>query len=194
MSDNTTLLNTATELFWRKGYQATSMRDIQQALDLRPGSLYSRFQSKSELFEKVIVHYAEQILTRLEQSAQSKNALTATRQMFVQELLKPEERRYQRQCLLLNAMAESSKLKDRAAQALEDAMGKMLQGFITLAMSLQQQRLVCTHTPAEKIGQWLQIQFIGLRNTAFVSRNDEEVIYFIDKLLIDLQHQWPDSV
>lgn len=194
MSDNTTLLNTATNLFWRKGYQATSMRDIQQALDLRPGSLYSRFQSKSELFEKVIVHYAEQILARLEQSAQSEDALAATRQMFIQELLKPEEQRYQRQCLLLNAMAESSKLEDRAAQALENAMGKMLQGFITLAMSLQQQHLVCTQAPAEKIGQWLQIQFIGLRNTAFVSRNDEEVIYFIDKLLIDLQYQWPDSV
>ncbi|QPG04666.1 TetR/AcrR family transcriptional regulator [Salinimonas marina] len=193
MSDSTTLLNTATDLFWRKGYQATSMRDIQHALDLRPGSLYSRFQSKSELFEKVIVHYAEQILARLEQSAQSDDGLTATRQMFIQELLKPEELRYQRQCLLLNAMAESSKLEDRAAQALEDAMAKMLQGFIALAMSLQQQQMVCGHTAPEKIGQWLQIQFIGLRNTAFVSNNDEEIIYFIDKLLIDLQHSWPDS-
>lgn len=193
MSDRTTMLNIATDLFWRKGYQATSMRDIQQALDLRPGSLYSRFQSKSELFEQVIVHYAEQILARLEQSALEKDGLEATRQMFIQELLKPEEQRYQRQCLLLNAMAESSKLEDRAAEALDDAMAKMLQGFIALAISLQQQNLLCSVTSVDKIGQWLQIQFVGLRNTAFVSRNDEDIVYFIDKLLIDLQHQWPRS-
>ncbi|WP_218353958.1 TetR/AcrR family transcriptional regulator [Alteromonas lipotrueiana] len=193
MSDRTTMLNIATDLFWRKGYQATSMRDIQQALDLRPGSLYSRFQSKSELFEQVIVHYAEQILARLEQSALEKDGLEATRQMFIQELLKPEEQRYQRQCLLLNAMAESSKLEDRAAEALDDAMAKMLQGFIALAISLQQQNLLCSVTSVDKIGQWLQIQFVGLRNTAFVSRNDEDIVYFIDKLLIDLQHQWPHN-
>lgn len=193
MYEPNTLLDKATELFWQKGYQATSMRDIQQALDLRPGSLYSRFQGKSELFEKVIVHYAEQILARLEQAAQQEDGFAATRDMFSQELIKPAALRYQRQCLLLNALAQSSKLEDRAAQALEHAMAKMLQGFIGLAAALQDKSLISTEVAPAQVGQWLQIQFVGLRNAAYFADDDEQVMYFIDKLIIDLQSAWPAS-
>lgn len=87
--EQTELLDKATELFWQKGFQATSMRDIQQALDMRPGSLYARFSGKADLFEKVISHYAEQILGRLEGVAAHASPLDACRQFMVDELIRP---------------------------------------------------------------------------------------------------------
>ena len=40
------VIEKATVLFWQRGFQGAGMRDIQQALDMRPGSIYARFQSK----------------------------------------------------------------------------------------------------------------------------------------------------
>lgn len=43
------LLDAAARLFARRGYAATSMRDIAVEIDMKPGSLYYHFPSKEEL-------------------------------------------------------------------------------------------------------------------------------------------------
>ncbi|MGB2139878.1 MAG: helix-turn-helix domain-containing protein, partial [Psychrobacter sp.] len=39
-------LDRAVKLFWHKGFHATSLKDIEQALDMRPGSIYAAFGNK----------------------------------------------------------------------------------------------------------------------------------------------------
>ena len=43
-------LERALQLFWQKGFHATSLKDIEQALDMRPGSIYAAFGNKEGLF------------------------------------------------------------------------------------------------------------------------------------------------
>jgi TetR/AcrR family transcriptional regulator, transcriptional repressor for nem operon len=47
----------ATELFWRRGYHATSVRDLGEALALSPSSLYRTFGDKHALFLRALDHY-----------------------------------------------------------------------------------------------------------------------------------------
>src|SRR5262245_33016400 len=47
----------AMEVFWHKGYEATSMEDLLEAMDLNRGSLYDTFGDKRQLFLKVIDRY-----------------------------------------------------------------------------------------------------------------------------------------
>lgn len=47
----------ATELFWRLGYHATSVRDLGSALKLTPSSLYRTFGDKHTLFLRALDHY-----------------------------------------------------------------------------------------------------------------------------------------
>ncbi|WP_427921554.1 TetR/AcrR family transcriptional regulator [Streptomyces sp. cg40] len=56
--DEEVALDTALELFWRQGYEATSIADLTQAMDIRPPSLYAAFGNKRQLFEKVLDRYA----------------------------------------------------------------------------------------------------------------------------------------
>ncbi|WP_175405107.1 TetR/AcrR family transcriptional regulator [Salinimonas lutimaris] len=191
--EQTELLDKATELFWQKGFQATSMRDIQQALDMRPGSLYARFSGKADLFEKVIGHYAEQILGRLESAGAHESPLDACREFMVEELIRPAEKRYQRQCLLLNALAEHDKLDDGAKDALFQAMQKLHQGFAVVAGGLKNAGIIDAGVPEAQVGQWLQIQFVGLRNAAFLAQDDSQITLLIEKLMLDLQGQWPQQ-
>ncbi|NGZ83921.1 TetR/AcrR family transcriptional regulator [Duganella aceris] len=43
--------------FWRKGYQATSIRDIEEATGLTAGSIYKAYGSKRELFLLCLEQY-----------------------------------------------------------------------------------------------------------------------------------------
>ena len=50
-------LDKAMQVFWHKGYEATSMGDLLSAMDLNRGSLYDTFGDKRQLFLKVMDRY-----------------------------------------------------------------------------------------------------------------------------------------
>ncbi len=51
-------LETALQLFRRKGYEGTSMSDLTEAIGVNRPSLYAAFGSKEELFRRVLERYA----------------------------------------------------------------------------------------------------------------------------------------
>lgn len=55
-------LNQALILFWRQGYEQTSVSDLCNALDINPPSLYAAFGSKKELFFLATDYYLRQYL------------------------------------------------------------------------------------------------------------------------------------
>ncbi|GAB3743454.1 TetR/AcrR family transcriptional regulator [Microlunatus parietis] len=55
--DEDTAVRRATEVFWRKGYHATSTRDLGEELELNPSSLYRTFGDKHRLFLRALDHY-----------------------------------------------------------------------------------------------------------------------------------------
>jgi TetR/AcrR family transcriptional regulator, cholesterol catabolism regulator len=55
----------AARLFGRRGYHATSMRDIGQAAGLQAGSLYAHIASKEDLLYEIVVQSANQFLGKL---------------------------------------------------------------------------------------------------------------------------------
>jgi AcrR family transcriptional regulator len=50
-------VDTAVDLFWRNGYDKTSLTDLTQALKITPPSFYFAFGSKEALFKKVVERY-----------------------------------------------------------------------------------------------------------------------------------------
>jgi len=50
-------LEAAMQLFWRQGYEGTSMSQLRAAMGLSSASLYQAFGSKEQLFARVIDHY-----------------------------------------------------------------------------------------------------------------------------------------
>lgn len=55
--DEKNAVRSATELFWRRGYHATSVRDLGDELKLTPSSLYRTFTDKHTLFLRALDHY-----------------------------------------------------------------------------------------------------------------------------------------
>ncbi|MGY2737174.1 TetR/AcrR family transcriptional regulator [Sphingomonas sp. UYP23] len=57
--DREDVLDRAARLFWRDGFEATSIQDLEAATGLGRGSLYNAFGDKASLFRAVLAHYAE---------------------------------------------------------------------------------------------------------------------------------------
>jgi AcrR family transcriptional regulator len=53
-------LDAALDVFWRNGYEGTSIADLTDAMGINPPSLYAAFGNKEKLFRKVIDRYIEQ--------------------------------------------------------------------------------------------------------------------------------------
>ena len=60
------LLDAAAGLICRRGYHATSMRDIGRATDMLPGSIYYHFASKDELLVAVYAEGVRRITERVD--------------------------------------------------------------------------------------------------------------------------------
>nr|WP_240973209.1 helix-turn-helix domain-containing protein [Nonomuraea sp. FMUSA5-5] len=69
------------ELFWTRGYEATTVRDLTRHLGLGQGSLYAAFGDKDGLYRAALEHYrstlAADALRRLEEGADARSAIRA---------------------------------------------------------------------------------------------------------------------
>lgn len=58
-------LRAALELFWRRGYEATSMSDLVEHLGVGRASIYATFGNKRELYLKALARYEQGLLPDL---------------------------------------------------------------------------------------------------------------------------------
>ncbi|HEY8276604.1 MAG TPA: TetR/AcrR family transcriptional regulator [Methyloceanibacter sp.] len=55
--DTDKALDAALDLFWRKGYEGTSIADLTEAMGINPPSLYAAFGGKEALFRQALDRY-----------------------------------------------------------------------------------------------------------------------------------------
>lgn len=77
--DTDVALEQATRLFWRQGYEGTSLNDLTKAMGITPPSLYAAFGSKRQLFERALEHYAEPRRGKVEAALAAPTAAEAMR-------------------------------------------------------------------------------------------------------------------
>lgn len=63
--DETSALSAAIDLFWSRGFAATSLRDLQDAMGLDSASLSTTFGDKHALFLRCLEHYLDQSMRAL---------------------------------------------------------------------------------------------------------------------------------
>ncbi|QES46769.1 TetR family transcriptional regulator [Streptomyces venezuelae] len=114
-------LRAALELFWRRGYEATSMADLVEHLGIGRASLYATFGNKHELFLKALDRYAEErgplLLEELSGPGPALPAVRAVVRRFAAEAGADETRLTG--CLVTNTAAELAPHDSTAARRVE---------------------------------------------------------------------------
>lgn len=105
--DEEEVLDAAIACFWRRGYGATSMRDLGTEMGMGNASLYNAFLDKRRLFLRALDRYLDSTMrermARLEATAPPKQAVKQFIGEVVARSLNDPERRG---CMLINAASE----------------------------------------------------------------------------------------
>ncbi|WP_433893619.1 TetR/AcrR family transcriptional regulator [Streptomyces sp. CA-111067] len=120
--DPDTALQCALELFWQRGYEATSMADLVAALGIGRASVYATFGSKHELYLLALRRYSEaRDRALLETLSQPGPALPAVRAVVTgyAELSADDDQR--RGCFLTNTAVELAPHDEAAARQVAES-------------------------------------------------------------------------
>lgn len=105
--DEEKALDAAMQLFWEKGYAATSLSDLTAKMGIQKPSLYSAFGDKEGLFEAALRRYtnlhAANIRTKLQNEQSVKEAIRTFFENMVKEEYKKE---FSKGCFCINTMVE----------------------------------------------------------------------------------------
>ena len=104
--DRYQVLDRALDAFWQRGYEATSVQHLVDAMGISRASLYNAFGSKRELFIEVLRHYEAQRMQEMVDRLldPSKPAPSIIRQVL-EEAAQPDETE-ERGCLMTNTAIE----------------------------------------------------------------------------------------
>ncbi|MFF3286124.1 TetR/AcrR family transcriptional regulator [Streptomyces sp. NPDC003023] len=118
-------LQSALELFWRRGYEATSMADLVEHLGIGRASIYATFGNKHELYLKALDRYSEtrdpMLLDKLSQPGPALPAVRAVVRRFAMEAASPDSRL--NGCFVTNTAAELAPHDPDAARRVDASWG-----------------------------------------------------------------------
>lgn len=102
--DDNTVLDAALGCFWGRGYEATSIRDLADAMKISGPSLYNAFGDKRSLFLDALGHYCNTrtypMLARIEKDRAGAAAIAA---FFAEVIDRSVADRHRRGCFLINS-------------------------------------------------------------------------------------------
>jgi TetR/AcrR family transcriptional regulator, copper-responsive repressor len=107
--DRAQALQSALELFWKRGYEATSISDLKEALGIESPSLYSAFGSKEGLFRECVELYAAEYLAAIGAALfQSKTAKAGMERLLAQFAAHYAGGGHPKGCLVVSAATNCS--------------------------------------------------------------------------------------
>ena len=133
--DETDIIVRLVNLFWDKGYEATSLSDIVTATGLKKGSLYSLFGGKRDMYLKSLAYYNAQYVKSACVALMDKTAGSPSVRLdrflssAVEAVVQDDD---QRGCFLCNAAADMAKRDVDIQRSIADAHDDMLHALGTL--------------------------------------------------------------
>jgi len=82
MFDTEEALEAAMQLFWRRGYEGTSLSALTEAMGVNVPSLYAAFGNKEQLFRKAVERYIERPASYVGMALREPTARAVAEQLF----------------------------------------------------------------------------------------------------------------
>ena len=172
--DKTEALNKAMNVFWTKGYEATSLCDLLQAMGLSKSSFYDTFGSKHEVFLDTITYYKK---TRTSQITEVANLDSPARKLieslFERAVSRITEEGGQRGCYLNNCAVEVALHDPAAAKLIDVGIGLMEDTFFSLVERGQREGDIVSTKDARALARYLTCSLNGLMGIAKANPDPE---------------------
>lgn len=180
------VLENAMQLFWGRGYEATSLQDLLEATGLSKSSLYESFGNKQSLFEAAFTRYFETRATQMrERLEQAESPLGFVRECLL-SVFEDAQRSTPRGCMLVNVANEFS-TSDPAVQRLIKRATRRFHELFERAFALAQARgeLAAARSPLE-LARYIHCVMSGLRTQTKCGLGRQELLGVIELVMANL--------
>jgi len=123
--DEDDLLEKATDLFWRKGFEAVSVRDLAEATGVKMASLYAAYGDKRGLYRAALDHYERKVVAPTIEAVLAAGAPRARIARLLQAPIDDAAKGDRRGCFLCNATIDQAGEDAAAAKFAAECMGRV---------------------------------------------------------------------
>ena len=181
--DRQEVLEKAMDLFWKKGFHATSIEDLVNHCGINRASMYNAFGGKEQLFDEAFQFYRQKNMAyflNLEELLAQK-----TVRKFLEEYLKnglenivtDQDRKG---CMVVNATTELGNQKDAVWKLLHQNLTQVTELYAEIIRIGQDRGEISKDQDPEQLAQHLYTFYSGLNVVAKVEENPDRLHAIID--------------
>lgn len=186
--DRNEVLARAQALFWRKGYHATSLKDLEGALDLRPGSIYAAFGSKEALFAETLRIYGQQSRAQLRETLTAAQSPLAGLAEHVRGLgCPPAAPAPSRACMLVKTLLEVPDDDPTLRPVTEEMMRQIEDDFAVAFRAARAAGELPDNADPARLASRLQAAIFGLRAYAQRSNAQDRIAALADDIATEIE-------
>lgn len=162
--DKNAVLEKAMEVFWEKGFEAASLQDLIEAMDLSKSSFYQAFKSKHDLYAVALNHYTDCMIADLSGRLESSpSGLKFIENTFLEIAESAPLKASQRGCFLMNTASEFSQNNVEIADLTRNGLKKIEAVFARAVKKAQADGEVSLSKNAETLADFLICNMSGLK-------------------------------
>ena len=157
------VLDKAVDVFWAKGYEATSIQDLVDAMGIQRGSLYATFGGKQQLFLTALNRYGDVVVKSLLTILTSKPSAQQSIHLFfsqlVEHLLNADPLR---SCLVTNSAIERGLADEATRKKVCALLNAIEKGFYQALLNAQKKNEVSSDLNLTATAYFLTSSMQGL--------------------------------
>jgi len=160
----------AMTLFWRNGYEATSMQMLEKEMGINKFSIYSSFGNKHGLFQECLKCYEKKVNDIFEQFKNSNKGIDDIKDFFYNSVKISNIKGNEKGCLLTNTYNEFSNKED---EPINNEINSFMNNLKKLFIEKLKINSVKDEETLEKQANYLIIAKHGLAAASRVNSNKE---------------------
>lgn len=183
--DRQEVVDKAMSLYWQKGFHATSMRNLQDEVNLRPGSLYAAFGSKEGLFKEALKNYTRIGLEQLDHCRSEHDSPLEAMKAFVKlQVIDTQVKAPNGMCMLAKTLGELTTEHEQLLEVTKQHLGEISDGFAKLLKQAQDRGEISTVKDAYQLAEYIQVQIAGLRVFAKINNDQDKLEAMIEDIFM----------
>lgn len=180
--DEALVLRKAMVLFWRNGYEKTSMQDLVETMDIHRRSIYDTFGDKQTLFLRALQLFEEVTDKRINQQIKPGDSVkSAIRRLFEITIFSDDKK--PPGCLIVNTAVELSLHNQEIADKVSRSFDKMESFIHELLLQGQLNGELSDQLDLKRTAQFIHNSFIGIRVLSKTTDDTEKLQAITDSTL-----------
>lgn len=189
--DRQDVVDLATKLYWKKGFHATSMRNLQDEIDMRPGSIYAAFGSKDGLFKEALRHYTDIGIAQIMECRLAHTSPINALKAFVKfQVIETKDTAPSSMCMLSKTISELTSEHQELIELTKSHLKEIAIEFAKLIEQAQVLGEISSQKTPDELASYLQVQIAGLRSFAKIYGDERK----LDVMINEFFAHYPFSV